>query len=309
MLAIFSIPKPFIGHTAIIQRNAIQSWLRLEPHCEIFLCGNDQGVAEAAREFHVHHVPDIENNKYGTPLLSSAFRVVQQKAVSSLLCFVNSDIILLDNIIDAVGIVPFTCFLLLGQRWNMDINAAIDFDRLAWKTELLDRLTRNGKLQPPFGSDYFIFPKKTAWDFPDFAVGRPGWDNWIIYRARALKMQVIDATEAVTVIHQNHNYAHIAGGVTPASFEGPEATQNRDLMGGDNYSFNLRDATHWLLGNSIKRAMDFPHLQYRLERQPVLEPSLGVMAKIGLRLLSALLYRHQYFPSWLWQNAIYFLTK
>jgi hypothetical protein len=309
MLAIFSIPKPFLGHSDIIQRNAIQSWLRLEPHCEIFLCGNDRGVAEAASEFQVHHVPDIENNKYGTPLLSSAFRVVQQKADSSLLCYVNSDIILLNNIIDAVKIIPFQRFLLLGQRWNLDIDHPLDYDRPSWEKEIQEQLAHEGKLQPPFGSDYCIFPKDTNWDFPDFAVGRPGWDNWIIYRARALKMQVIDATEAVTVIHQNHNYAHIVGGVTPASFEGPEATRNRHLMGGDNYSFNLRDATHCLLNNSIKRAMDFPHLQYRLERQPVLEPSLGVMAKIGLRLLSALLYRHQYFPSWLWQNAIYFLTK
>jgi len=309
MLSIFSIPKPFIGHSEIIQRNAIQSWLRLEPRCEIFLCGNDQGVAEVASEFKVHHIADVVKNAYGTPLLSSAFGMVQERAGSSLLCYVNADIILLSDIIDTVKMVPFQRFLLLGQRWNMDITQPLDFTNPHWNKELRGRLVDEGKLQPPFGSDYFIFPKDIIWDFPEFAVGRPGWDNWIIYRARSLQMQVVDATDTVTAIHQNHNYAHIAGGGTPASFEGPEAIKNRDLMGGECYSFNLRDATHRLRCNSIERAMDFQNLQYRLQRQLVLDPALGALARIVYRLLSALLYRREYFPAWFWQNTIYFLTK
>jgi hypothetical protein len=51
MLTIFTIPKPFRGHIEVIQRNAIESWLRLRPQCEIILCGDDPGVAEAASEY------------------------------------------------------------------------------------------------------------------------------------------------------------------------------------------------------------------------------------------------------------------
>jgi hypothetical protein len=309
MLTFFSIPKPFIGHSEIIQRNAIQSWLRIEPHCEILLCGNDQGVAEAASEFHVGHIPDIEKNEYGTPLLSSTFKIVQQKAGNSLICYVNADIIILNNVIEAVRMVPFQRFLLLGQRWNLDIDDPIDFDRPSWEKELLEKLTDKGDLQPPFGSDYFIFPKVIDWDLPEFAVGRPGWDNWIIYRARALKIPVVDAVEVGTVIHQNHNYAHITGGINPASFEGPEAIKSRDLLGGEDHSFNIRDSTHRLASQSITKALDYRYLGYRLKRQPVLDSSKGLLTKFRWRFLSALYYRRQYLPKQLLQNMIYSLTK
>ncbi len=298
-----------MGHTEIIQRNAIQSWLRIEPRCEIILCGDDPGVREAALEFNVHHISDIEKNEYGTPLLSSAFRLVQQKAGNSLLCYVNADIIFLKNLMSAVDIAPFQRFLLLGQRWNMEIDSPIDFDRLSWEKELREKLANKGELQPPFGSDYFIFPKDIDWDFPKFAVGRPGWDNWFIYRARALQFPVIDATDAVLAIHQNHKYIHIPNSNSPVSYEGPEADQNRKLMGGKEYSFTLRDVTHQIKGASIQKAMSFPHLQYRLARQPVLNMSAGLFAKFQWRLLPALLYRRQYFPTWFWQKIIYSLTK
>ena len=46
MLTIFTSPKPFTGHSRVIQRNAIKSWalLRLAP--QIILFGNEEGNAE-----------------------------------------------------------------------------------------------------------------------------------------------------------------------------------------------------------------------------------------------------------------------
>lgn len=309
MLTLFSIPKPFTGHSALIQRNALQSWLRLEPRCEIILCGDDAGVAETAAEFKVQHIPDVDKNEYGTPLLNSAFKQIQQCAGNHLICYVNADIILLNDLMRAVAVVPFQQFLIVGQRWNLDINAPMDFRQPDWESRLRESVMYTGQLQPPFGSDYFIFPKDVRWDFPEFAVGRPGWDNWMIYRARALQIPVIDATVAGTVVHQNHDYAHIPKGLTPSSFEGPEAVRNRHIMGGQDTSFNLRDATHQLTHQSLKKAQDFPHLQYRLTRQPALNPSAKLPRRILWRILSALLYRRQYFPECFWKNIIYGLTQ
>ena len=65
MLTIFAIPKSFEDpHINIIQRNAIQSWLQLQPKCEIILFGNDKGVAETAEEFGVKYIPEIEKNEF-----------------------------------------------------------------------------------------------------------------------------------------------------------------------------------------------------------------------------------------------------
>jgi len=309
MLTIFSIPKPFIGHSEIIQRNAVQSWLRLEPHCEIILCGDEFGAADIALEYNISHIPDIAKSDYGTPLLSSAFQAVHQKAGNSLICYVNTDIIILNNMIDAVRVLSFQKYLLLGQRWNLDINDPIDYELPTWEKELREKLANEGELQPPFGSDYFVFPKEVHWVFPEFAVGRPGWDNWIIYRARALKMPVVDATEVAIVIHQNHGYVHVPEGIDSTSFEGPEANINRDLMGGEDYSFNCGDATFRLTRKSLKRALDYRYLKFRVMRQPVLVHSRGSLIKILWRFLYALLYRRKYFPKWFWQNLVYFLTK
>ena len=73
LLTIFSAPKPFTDpHIAIIQRNAIGSWMRL-PETEVFLVGEESGMAETAREFGVRHLPNVARNPEGTPLVSSIF--------------------------------------------------------------------------------------------------------------------------------------------------------------------------------------------------------------------------------------------
>ena len=51
MLTIFAIPKPFQGHVSIIQRNAIQSWTKLHPDCEVILLGDEPGTGTVAAEF------------------------------------------------------------------------------------------------------------------------------------------------------------------------------------------------------------------------------------------------------------------
>jgi hypothetical protein len=309
MLTIFTIPKPFIGHAEIIQRNALQSWLRLVPPCEIFLCGDDQGVKETAAEFNVHHLPNIKKNEFGTPLLNSAFDAVRREASMPLLCYVNADIIITQSLIDAVRRVNFKEYLLIGQRWNLDVQDLIDFDDPSWEKDLFIRLSEEGELQPPFGSDYFIFPKEIDWRLPEFAVGRPGWDNWIIYRARSLHIPVVDATVAGKVIHQNHNYAHIPSGINTQTFEGPEALNNRLLMGSKDTSFNVGDATHWIKNAAVMKAKDYRYLKYRVIRQSVLNSSGGPISRILYKFFQAMLYRRKYFPKWFWQNLIYTFSK
>ena len=41
---------------------------------------------------------------------------------------------------------------------------------------------------------------------PDFIIGRPGYDNWLIWKARRSLIPVVDASESVKAIHQNHYY-------------------------------------------------------------------------------------------------------
>lgn len=288
MLTIFSVPKPFAGQTGIIQRNAIQSWLRLDPACEIMLCGNESGIEETAMAFGTKWIPSIACNEYGTPLLDSVFDQVEQKASHRLLCYLNTDVILLSDFLKAVRHLRFRRFVMVGQRWDLEIIHPLDFNRPDWEEQLLSFTRKHGRLHPPAGSDYFVFPKhRGLGELPPFAVGRPAWDNWFIYRARQLGIPVVDATKVVTVIHQNHDYAHISESIDRRR-EGPEAERNRQLAGGWNHVFTLLDATHLVTAKGVSPAFGSKYLKRRWRTLPILVPAarpvLKMIERIGDRL-------------------------
>ncbi len=64
MLTLFSTPKPFRGHINIIQRNALESWRRLDPDAEIILFGDDEGAAEVCRELGLRHEPKVLRSEF-----------------------------------------------------------------------------------------------------------------------------------------------------------------------------------------------------------------------------------------------------
>ena len=244
MLTIFTIPKPFRGHTGIIQRNAIHSWTLLRPACEIILFGDDEGTAEVAKEFGVRYMPEVARNEYGTPLVNELFDQAQHLATHDLLCYVNADIILMSDFMPAIERIKRRKkrFLMVGQRWDLDMQESLVFDP-DWEKRLRTKVRKYGQLHPITGMDYFVFPRGLWGEIPPFAIGRTAWDNWLVYRARNRKAAVVDATPVVTAVHQNHDWSHIAGGRL-AAWTGVEAQRNRTLM--ENNLFTLRHA-NWLL--------------------------------------------------------------
>jgi hypothetical protein len=265
MFTLFSIPKPFKGNIGIIQTNAIKSWLKLS--CEIILLGDDEGVAETASELGVKHVSGVTKNEYGTPLLDSAWEIVESSASHNLMVYSNTDIILMSDFISGVRRAPEGRFLMVGQRWDVELNELVNFDNPEWEAELRDHVARFGALHPPTGSDYFVFPRRAMGKLPPFIVGRPGWDNWLIYHARSLGMPVIDATRAITVIHQNHGSNRITSGV--------EVDNNLRLVGGSQYVFTLADATYALTSTGLERISFWKHLNRSLASATVLHPRLA----------------------------------
>ena len=252
-LTIFTTPKAFRGHIEIIQTNAIQSWLMLRPECEVILFGNEEGTAEVASKFGIRHIPEVGCNEYGTPLISFMFKIAQDIGSHQLMCYVNADIILMSNFLPAIRQIQWQSFLLIGRRWDIDLKEPIDFSNPNWEEQLRTRLAKEGKLHAPTGLDYFVFPRNMYRDIPPFAVGRPGWDNWMVYRTRSLKIPVIDGTKAITAVHQNHDYSHHLDGEAGV-WDGPEAQQNRKLMGGYNCIFNICDAIWVLTTKGMEKA-------------------------------------------------------
>jgi len=109
---------------------------------------------------------------------------------------------------------------------------------------------RQGSLHRPAGSDLFHFPKSCYKDIPDFTIGRAGWDNWMIYKARKEKWSVIDCTPSVMIVHQNHDYSHLPGG--KPHYEHPDTNENIRLAGGEaNIRYTILDSTHQLVDGKL----------------------------------------------------------
>ena len=255
MLSLFTTLKPFKNpHIATIQRNAIQSWLALKPKCEILLLGNDEGVKNVAREYHVRHIPEVETNKQGFPLIHSLFSEAQKRAEFPLLCYTNGDIIFMDDFLAAIKTILLTkkSFLAVGRRWDMEIKKPLSFTK-GWQKKLLYSVRKEGVLHGSSGIDFFVFSKKTFPQIPDLVVGRAGWDNWMIFNARSRGIPVVDITPSVTVIHQNHDFP--GKRETAARFKDKSAQNNIALAGGYKNLFTIRDADYTLVGKKLKKTL------------------------------------------------------
>ena len=232
MLTIFTIPKAFRGHIKIIQKNAIQSWLSIHPDVEIILFGNDEGVVETAKQFKIKNYSEVEVNEFGTPLVHTAFNLAQQMASYPLLMYTNSDIIFLSDLLPAIKFFrdkfQNSNFLAVGRRWDVDIKNPLVFKKNDWESKLRNKIGSEGSLHGHSGIDYFIFPRQFQHRLLPFAVGRVGWDNWLIYQTLSNKIPVIDATQFITAVHQNHP------SIYSVDKKDPESSKNTQLTGFSN---------------------------------------------------------------------------
>lgn len=267
MVTLFAIPKPFEGETASLQRNALRSWVRLARDVQVLLLGADAGVAEAAAEFGVEHIPGVATNEFGTPLLDSAFELAERSARHAMLAYANADLLLPPSFLPAVEAVRSRthAFMAVGECYELEIRGDLDgsaLDAVWGRTD--------GTLRGPGWIDYFVFPRGVIGALPPFAVGRPEWDHWLIWRARKLGLSLVDLTESVRVVHQRHGYGHVKAG-TGDKWHGVEGERNHALRG-PGQGFTINDSTHLLRADGLVAAPR-PRLRQRIRIQLQLHDS------------------------------------
>ncbi len=253
-LTIFTAPKPFTDpHINIIQRNAIQSWTYLGEDVEVLLMGNEDGMAEVAAEYGVRHFPDVACSEKGIPLIGSMFELARKVSDSPILAIVNTDVLLLPDFVETARHVlnQKDKFMLAGQRWDLGVTTPIDFGD-GWSEKLKQDTLSRGKLHELSGSDYFLFPPKVYKSIPNFTIGRAGWDNWMIYHAVKQPWPAVNASSSIMVVHQDHNYAHLPGGV--AHYKVDETFENVDLAGGYKHMYTLIEMDNVLIDGKIRPA-------------------------------------------------------
>lgn len=262
-LTILSTPKRFTGIFDVIQTNAVKSWTKLEPRPEIILFGTDEGTSEICDQLGLTHVPDVQTTASGTPLLSDMFMRGQQLASNEVVCWSNADVIFTDRLLRSADIVHRRDqpAYLVGRRRDIEQPTPLDFAD-GWQTEITERAHRSGVLKPANWIDYFMFTRGLFPELPPFAIGRPGYDPWLIWRAAELGADVIDATAFVDAIHQRHDYSHVGG--RSVAFTGTEAQRNAAIVDDWRHYHSISYASLRLDG--VGNLVPARELRYRLAR-------------------------------------------
>ena len=175
MLTFFTTAKPFRGHSGIIQRNALKSWTLLHPDVEVILFGDEEGAAEVSREFGLRHEPHVERNEFGTKRLDYMFCRAQAIARHDLLCYINCDILLMQDFCGAITRVRerHWHFLMVGRRWDSEITAPLNLGNKDWEALLRRRVLQDARRRGPEWIDYFVFRRGLfGTDIARFVVGQ-----------------------------------------------------------------------------------------------------------------------------------------
>jgi hypothetical protein len=254
MLTLFTTAKPFRGHTAVIQRNALKSWTLLHPDVEVILFGDDEGAAEVCAGLGLRHEPYVERHESGTKYINYVFARAQQISRNQYFCFSNCDIILLSDFWRAFEKIRLwrDRFLLVARRWDTDITEPINFGRRDWDDRLRQFARAHGFRQKANWIDFFLFSKGQYLDMPSLIVGHCFWDGWVIWKALSEGVPVVDASPCVFAVHQNHGYAARFGRIKGLGVD-TLSQINRERIAGIRRLRNISDARYRLTSAGIRR--------------------------------------------------------
>lgn len=288
MITLFTTAKPFNAHNGMIQRNALKSWKLLHPDVEVILFGDDEGAAEVCVELRLRHEPGVERHESGLKYVRHLFSQAQALAKHEYVCYVNCDIILLQDFIDGFQRVRrrMQDFLLVGRRWDTDVTQPVDFERAGWEAETRNLALKTGMKQIPSFIDYFCFHKGLYKDIPPLVVGRNYWDHWLVWKALSTPVPVVDCSRRVIAVHQNHDYAYSPDG--RAGTHGDElAMRNRKIGGNGERLRSIRNATYILTRSGrVLRIPYYSKWETMMElgtRQGFLDQTFWLRRRLGLR--------------------------
>lgn len=232
---LFTTPKPFTGLTEIHQANALRSWRGCPQVRQIFVFGAVSGGTDSIAETGAEVVLDVETTDNGLPSIRSMFEIAAERSEADLLMFTNADMIYLPSFfasVDACRAEAGERFLLVGSRMDFDSESSLSFGSPDEIGRFEAHLNSVGKMHPPAGSDYFIFPRRQYLEnrLPDLWIGRGGWDLYMIYHAKTKGFRTVDLSPSVWGYHQNHDYSNRGKEAGVTYEKDPEAAYNLSLL-------------------------------------------------------------------------------
>ena len=177
-----------------IQKDAFRSWMKLDPKPQIIIMGDDPGTKEVCENNGFLHIPQIETSKAGTPYVNSLIDTAEAHAENDIMLLVSGDIIIDQDTIDAARAVSASLpeFCVCARKQHVEIKKVDNekkIERIKWATWQ--------------AGDYWLHSKGIFSGMPSFLIGRHLVERWM-YRLCCNKNALVDASDIVTVLHQNH---------------------------------------------------------------------------------------------------------
>lgn len=239
------------------ERYALRSWEKMvpadalmTPEILIYAASEDVERLQAETGRTVYSVPATK----GRPHVNAMFQRAEIQG-SGLRMYVNSDIMLLPLVYDAIRAViqELDEFMITGQRWDTPLVCDFDLEDPNWANEAALYVQEYGVLHPTSGMDIFCWLGE-PWgpgceNIPEYIVGCYAWDTDLMCMALESGVPVVDITKAVPygVIHQNHRLVNRR--------DSAEAKHNTALLGRfGNWRQRLRGTQHatHVLGPDLK---------------------------------------------------------
>jgi hypothetical protein len=188
--------------------NSVESWVSLDPQPEIlFLCEDERTARFLSGHYPgVRTVIGLERNKIGDLDLGHIFRIADDLATHDLICYCDSDLILLPGFVHAMTYIstlyqPGT-YSVCANRWESKVEGPVDYDDPVWPEVVRSQITKLCKA----GSDFSLYPRGLLHDMPPFSIGKGHWDGWRMGRIRQLGLHLVNIQELQLAIHQRHGH-------------------------------------------------------------------------------------------------------
>lgn len=253
MITFLSSPKAFSGISYKNQINAIQSWLHIDPSVEVILYGDSPGCNEASKILGIRQIENIACSPSGVPYFNAIVDHAQKHAFYDIQVYLNCDILLTDAILNAIKIVSFPKYLMVGQRIDLAKTMDVTYRKDDWSTYVGSLIKHaDSVLHAPSGMDYFIFTRGLWEGIKPLVIGRGGYDSALMAFCLRRNIAIIDATYMILALHQFHDFNHVDGKLKEVT-DGIDARNNKIAHHIKHSSPNIVDAT-WIIidGKVIK---------------------------------------------------------
>ncbi|XP_060073237.1 uncharacterized protein LOC132553050 [Ylistrum balloti] len=204
ILTLFTSVDPDPKHNEVTVRT-LQNWGSFMPYINIVMFTNDSRIKKQSRDHGWTVFPVMSVGVEGIPVLKAMFQKVIQNFSTPYYGFANGDILFTETILESM--------LAARKYFNHDENVMLTGRRInvphLTNKELVSykfmekAAKERGNLFVISSEDYFITTKHFPWhSIPNFVIGRPAYDNWLVAHARCNHIKVVDMTNSILAIHQ-----------------------------------------------------------------------------------------------------------